>query len=71
MRLFGVFLNHVRVYVTSLPACPSDNINRTLYLRRLMLETILAAALALPSNSEATRMPRMGLPSSSTATSPM
>ena len=52
-------------------ACPSENRNRTLYLRRMRLGTILAAAFDLASKLEATRIPRTFPLSSSAATSPM
>ena len=52
-------------------ACPSENRNRTLYLRRMRLGTILAADFALASKFEATRIPRTFPLSSSAATSPM
>lgn len=50
---------------------PSEKKNRTLYLRRMRLGTIVAAALALASKLEATRIPRTFPLSSLAATLPM
>lgn len=50
---------------------PSENVNRTLYLRKLRFGTIRAVDFARWSKSPSTRMPRTGRPSSSADTSPM